>query len=409
MIFLRQKDNYRAQPRVLFFLFSFVILSGCTEPFEIESTEIQDFLVINATITDQVKNQKVLLSRTFGFDEEDPVFEEGAVVKIIEDGTITYTFNETSPGTYQSIQGFGVTSGKEYQLNVQTPDGKSYNSEKVIAPKPTSIDKLYAKRMINKAGVEGVGILLDTFDATGNSLYYRFEFEETNRVTASHWISKDLITDNSTGTITFGLANRPEEQKVCYSTRSSNSINITNTKGLTEDRIQDLLINFIPSDDIRVADRYSILVKQYVQTREANGFYKVLNDFSGTENIFTQIQPGSIIGNINSENQVDNDVVGFFDVSTIAEKRIFFNREEIIEDLPAFAPDCEEIIVKRARLEGDEEFRNRLNGLIILNRIRLFVVPSFPITQLSVLTFVPRPCGDCTDIGDADVPEFWVD
>jgi len=400
--------KYKSSVKALFLILGFVILFGCTESFEIENDRIENFLVINATVTDQIGNQRIVLSRTFGFGE-DPIPEEGASIVILENEVTEYQFNENSSGEYLSIRAFAVTAGNEYRLSVRTANGRSYTSEKVIAPQPTSIDRIYVKRVVNDQGTDGVGVFLDAFDPTGNSLYYRHEFEETHRVKAPDWINQDLVTDNSTGTITFGLVRRPEEQKVCYVTKKSNTINIVNNEGLIEDRLQNLKMNFIPVNDIRIADRYSILVKQYVQTREANKFYKVLSDFSGSENLFSQIQPGFIRGNVFSETDVNENVVGFFDVSSVAEQRIFFNRDEFITDVPPFELDCEEIIIKRLRLEGDAEFRVRLNTLIILNKVRLLVIPSFPINQGSVLTFVPRVCGDCTAIGESEVPEFWID
>lgn len=390
----------------LLFLIVFVTISGCTETFDIENEDLESFMVVNATITDQVKNQKIVLSRTFGFEEEDPVFEEGAIVKVIENDAIEYTFDEIFPGEYQSIQEFGVTADKEYQLSIQTQNGRSYVSEKVIAPKGAFIEEVYAKRMFNDQGVEGIGVFLNSFDAEGNSRYYRFVFEETYRITAPGWIQVDLTYDGSW----FALVPRPEDQKVCYKTQSSIKINLVNTDGLTEDRIQDLFINFIPADDISLVDRYSILVKQFVQTNKANSFYKVLEDFSGSENLFSQIQPGFIAGNIVSKNNDDENVLGFFDVSTVSEQRIFFDRDEFLSDLPAFEIDCEEVILPEEADPTLEGYVAIVQSTLVSNKVRLKVPPFIPPPGIIPdFSFVPRACGDCTALGKSAVPDFWID
>ncbi|WP_299438890.1 DUF4249 domain-containing protein [uncultured Aquimarina sp.] len=406
--------NYNSPLKALFFMIGFITLFGCTEPFDIENDRIEDFLVINATVTDQVSNQRIVLSRTFGFEESEPIPEEGASIVIIENNLTEYPFNENSPGEYYSVQEFGVTAGNEYKLTVRTANGRSYSSQKVIAPQPTSIDRVYAKRMVNDQGTDGIGVFLDTFDPTGNSLYYRYGFEETSKFTAPNWISTDITSSAQGSDVTFAYVERPESERVCYISGRSNSINIANTSSLTEDRIQDLSINFIPVDDIRVSERYSILVKQYVQTREAQSFYRVLNDFSGSESLFSQIQPGFIRGNIVSETDTDENVLGYFDVSSLAEERIFFNRSEFISEIP-FVLDCEPF-TPEPDLEvpnAYQRFLQSLIGLIRGNTVRLLnptpLPPPPPPEVFPVFTFVPRICGDCTAVGKSEVPEFWID
>ena len=407
-------SNYKNKIDVLFLMLGFVVISGCTESFEIENDRIENFLVINATVTDKTSNQRILLSRTFGFQESEPIPEEGASIVILENNETEYQFNEDSPGEYYSVQEFGVTAGNEYKLSVRTANGRSYTSEKVIAPQPTSVDRVYAKRMFNDQGTDGIGVFLDSFNPNGNSLYYRYEFEETSRFTAPDWISTDITASGQGNNVTFAYVERPEAERVCYISKRSSSINIANTSSLTEDRIQELPINFIPADDIRISERYSILVKQYVQTREAQSFYSVLNDFSGSESLFSQIQPGFIRGNIVSETDRDENVLGYFDVSSLAEERIFFNRDEFITDIP-FVLDCEPF-TPEPDLDRPDAYARFLQSLIALirgNNVRLLIPsplpPPPPPEVFPVFTFVPRICGDCTAIGESEVPEFWID
>lgn len=405
-------QGYKGHAEICFFLLGVVILTGgCTEPFKIEGNDLESFLVINATITDKMKKQEISLSRTFGFERNDSIdFEVGASVKVIENDAVEYPFIEISPGQYLSIQEFGATAGSEYQLSIQTQNGSFYSSSKVIAPKPTSIDQVSATRMINENGTEGVGVFLDAFDPNGTSLYYRYEFEETFRYRAPFWIGTDItavIEDDDS--VTLELIDRPINEQVCYGTRFSKEINVLNTTALTEDRVQDLLINFIPANDIKIGDRYSILVKQYVQTREANVFYKVLSDFSGSESVFSQIQPGSIIGNISSQNTPDENVIGYFDVSSIAEQRIFFDRDEFVGDLPVFNPSCDNIPIQQEAIEPKEIYLRRLAALVISDLYRLKEPPNGFDPECPTLVFARRICGDCTAVGKSNIPDFWID
>ncbi|WP_299256634.1 DUF4249 domain-containing protein [uncultured Aquimarina sp.] len=389
-------------------------LNSCIDPFEIETENFENILVINATITDEVKNQEILLSRTFRFEDDGPLLEQGAIVKVIEDAGVEYLFEEEAPGTYRSVQEFAASSGKEYELSLQTSDGKSYVSDKVTLPQETSIERVYPQRITNNNGVEGLGIFVDTFDPTGNSQYYRYEFEETYRILTPLWYPFDLVvTAEGAESFEFGLVDRSVNEKICYAKNVSNNIKITNTTIFEEDRITALEVNFIPAEDIRVDSRYSILVRQYVQSREANGFYEILSSFSESESLFSQIQPGFITGNITSESNQDDKVLGYFDVSTVSEQRIFVDRSDFLTDLPRFALECE-LIEPEQGLDNLITFHQLIRGFINSNEVRYLPdtspTPGEPIVpEGSFRFFLPRACGDCTALGVSEAPDFWVD
>ncbi|WP_298311746.1 DUF4249 domain-containing protein [uncultured Aquimarina sp.] len=401
--------------RILVVIFVCITLNSCIDPFEIETENFENILVINATITNEVKNQEILLSRTFRFEDDGPLSEEGATVKVIEDASVEYTFEESSPGIYRSVQEFAASSGKEYELSIQTSEGRSYVSDKVTLPQETSIERIYPQKITNNNGVEGLGIFVDTFDPTGNSKYYRYEFEETYRIITPLWYPFDLIvTSEGENSFEFGLVNRPENQKICYASNVSNNIKIANTTIFEEDRITGLEVNFIPAEDIRVDNRYSILVRQYVQSREANGFYEILSSFSESESLFSQIQPGFITGNIISENNQEEKVLGYFDVSSVSEQRIFVNRDDFLIDLPRFALECDLIELVKDPFDELITFHQRIGAFIDSNEVRYFPdappEPGEPIEFPGILSyFVPRACGDCTALGVSTAPGFWVD
>ncbi|GAA4276156.1 hypothetical protein GCM10022259_08800 [Aquimarina mytili] len=388
----------------------------CVEPFEIETETFESILIINTTMTDEVKNQKVILSRTFRFEDSITPPELGAEIKVIEGSGIEYTFKaeDDNSGIYTSENEFAIEPGKEYALTIKTSDGRTYISDKVTLPQQTIIENVYAKQTTNDQGVEGVGIFVNTFDPTGNSRYYRYEYEETYRFKAPFWVETDVRAVEETNgegetEISFEFDVRPLGERTCYGNSLSNEIIITDTNELSEDRLTDFLFRFIPADDKRLEDRYSILVKQLVQSREANEFYETLNSFSESESLFSQVQPGFITGNIVSETNPEEKVLGYFEVSSIATRRIFFNRADVLrEDLPSFELECFEVTIAPAPFEPEEDFRRRLRAVINSNRLK-FLAAAGGSPGGSVFTFVPRQCGDCTVFGKSNPPDFWVD
>ncbi|WP_271766345.1 DUF4249 domain-containing protein [Aquimarina algiphila] len=419
MKFANKLIRYKEKGKILFLIFICLLFSQCVEEFDFETEDFESILVVNTTVTNEVKRQQVLLSRTFKFEDNGPLLETGATVKIIEENTaIEYLFEEVSSGTYLSIQEFAAMPDNKYQLVISTTDGRSYISEKVMLPNEISMDRVYPERMSNTRGVEGVGILIDTFDPTGTSKYYRYKFEETYRITAPFWTSQDVVIISGEEDCIYDFVERPMDRRACYANNFSNTIIITNTTAFNEDRLTGFLLNFLPSDDIRVVDRYSILVKQFVQSKEANGFYQILKDFSESESLFSQVQPGFIEGNIISESNKDEIVLGFFDVSSVSERRIFFNSNDVIDGLPKFDFDCEIIVpvLDAENEETPEEFEQRWIR-IAGDRSNKFVSkeltgepepPDECKSSIDGFTFVtPRACGDCTAFGRSEVPDFW--
>lgn len=379
-----------------------LLCNSCVEEIDLQTEDFESILVVNTTITNEQKNQQINLSRTFRFEENGPLAEQGAIVHVIEDESTRYIFEEAFPGIYISEEPFRAEENKNYQLSVQTIDGRAYLSDITQLPAMTaSIDRVYPVQMSNSEGVEGVGILVDSFDPSGASVYYRYQFEETYKIVARFWVPVDL-------TASLEFVERPESQRICFNSSSSEDLIITDTNTLSEDRVSGFLLRFIPAEDIEVAERYSILVRQFVQSQEAQGFYQTLANFSESESLFSQVQPGFISGNIVSQQNPDERVLGYFNVASVKEERIFFNREDILNDLPRFSPGCDRIIPLPGPGITPDQFDRQLQDLIRSGNVK-FLEEIRGADGDGTLVFVPRPCGDCTVFGSSVVPEFWID
>ncbi|MEX0360418.1 MAG: DUF4249 domain-containing protein, partial [Allomuricauda sp.] len=174
---LAQKDI------ALVLVFTAALTSSCVEPFEVDSGEFLSALVIDATITDEMGRQAIYLSNTYGFEEE-PEMVSGASVKVIENETNEILFVETNPGEYRSQQEFAAQSGSTYTLKITTGDGSSYSSQSASLPQAVALDSVYADRITSDLGEDGIAIFVDSFDATGNSQNFRYEYQETYKIIA---------------------------------------------------------------------------------------------------------------------------------------------------------------------------------------------------------------------------------
>lgn len=431
--------------KVVCLLLVFLFVGACIEPFEVDTDNInfEDVLVVEATITDELMQHKILLSRSTPLNInlvlEDEVDENGNDVPILEtpvtyernanvvvvgsDGN-RYEFFESSPGTYISNDAFSAQKDITYSLEINTTNGQSYTSNPEGFTTNNPISSVYPVRELNDEGVEGVFIYVDGGNATDEIGYFRYTYEETYKIIAPFWKKEDFVLSNydpcALPVITYDLEiieRLNEEGKVCYQTESSTAILQESTADFEQNQIQRFPVRFIDRSNFIISHRYSILVKQYTQTIEAFNYYEDLKNFSSSDNIFSETQPGFLEGNVKS-NTTDEKVIGFFEVASVTERRMFFNYEDLFgqEPLPEYPIPCTELgppldhisycFMGMNSNQCPQSIVEAVNvGAIAYDDINEGDVGVCP----GPYVVRNRACGDCTILGKSEVPSFWTD
>jgi hypothetical protein len=101
-----------------------IFLSGCVEEIDFEIETFESALVIEATITNENKNQEILLSRTYQTEDDGPPPERNASVEILAGGS-SYVFEELEPGRYVSTFPFSAQPSIDYILSITTSNGRT--------------------------------------------------------------------------------------------------------------------------------------------------------------------------------------------------------------------------------------------------------------------------------------------
>lgn len=397
-------------------IFATIFTISCIEPFDIATQTFENILVVEATITNELKYQEINLSRTFRLEEEGPFAENNANVTVIDDFQNTYNFQEADSGKYISTLEFSAIHGRNYQLIILTADGKKYTSNptqlsNVVEEFTTSIAK---ER--NDDGVEGVTIYANSFDPSGNSKYYRYEYEETYKIIAPYWSPLDAFgvsmvptNDDPPPLHEVYTLPRTKEERICYNILYSDLILQTETNLFSEDRITNFPIRFLAKDDFMITHRYSILVRQFVQSLEAYTFYKKHTKFSDQESLFSQNQPGFITGNVYSTDDLNERVLGYFEVSSALTQRIFFNFEDFFPNEPK-PPHIVECYIIAPDLDDNSYMASPdFSPLIKLLMFDGFKFVDFNEVPNRPYLIVREECGDCTSLGSNIIPDFWVD
>jgi hypothetical protein len=378
-----------------------LLLNSCTEPYALQTNSFEEALVVEATITNELKNQEIKISKTFRFDEEGPEFEAGAIVYIEDNVGNTYEFKEKK-NLYISTKPFQAIPEREYTLNISTKDGKTYTSKKEILTPITQIESVVTN-VTTKNNENGVQISVNTYDPSGKSKLYRYEYEETYRI-----ISPDqrqeigYLNEDRTG-INY-VSNKPKVD-TCYSSNTSIDIHLASTVGLVENRV-NYPIRYISNQDPIIRNRYSILIRQYTQNTEAHTYYQTLKKTAGSDNLLSQSQPGFFYGNIKSTTNPNEKIIGYFEVSSVSEKRVFFNFNDLFPgaQLPPFFYDCT-VIKFQWCFYGSECSADQLIGLMVNNNwISTGYIPYSP-----YVFGAPKQCVDCTEFSSNKKPSFWKD
>ncbi|WP_136465696.1 DUF4249 domain-containing protein [Flagellimonas onchidii] len=386
-------------------ILAILVFGGCIEPFEATFVDFESALVIEATIN-ELKQQRIMLTRTYMFEEDGPAPVTNASVSIVDTDGNTYSFGHVQNGIYLSNQPFAAQLGRSYELSVVS-EGKNYGSNSVEFSQGTEIEQVTAERITNDDGVDGMAILVNSFDPAGNSKNYRYEYEETYRVIAPKWYPTMLIGDPepNSGCNVLKVPNNINEQ-VCYPTDLSNTIILTSTDDLVEDRVSNFMVRFVPRNNYIISHRYSILVRQYIQSNEAYTFFERLDELSSSESLLSQIQPGFLQGNVFSRDDSRERVLGFFDVSSVSEQRIFFNYDDFYhgESLPPYVDPCKESAPVIANMGGC------VLRPIIEVRAGVYVGDNgSEDPNEGPYRITTRVCGDCSALGPSEIPDFWME
>ena len=389
-----------------------VSAASCIEEIDFATEDFESALVVEATISNELKQQEILLSRTYKFESNGPNPEQNATVRI-ESSAGAISFREVEPGKYVSLFPFGAQRDIDYRIKIITNDGRSYSSTPERLTTSTEIGELYIERETDDSGNDGVSILVDSYDSDGTSKYYRFEYEESYKIIAPKWRDQDLIVIDPEWSAGQGcvvqLVPKTDERRICYASDTSNVLILGSTLSLTEDRLSRFPVRRILAENPIISYRYSILVKQFIQSREAFNYFETLQQFSESESVFSENQPGFFNGNVQSDLNIEEKVVGFFDVTYVSKKRVYLNYEDLFanESRPPYFTPCFESTPVRDQGHPTDRCGGLISSLLSKEIAYWMENPLPESDNMGPYIMVPIACGDCTELGANVAPDFW--
>jgi hypothetical protein len=379
--------------KIIYILFLPLLIGSCIYPFDPPSEDYENLLVVEAFLTDSDDAFEVVLSRSIPIDTGYFLPEENALISISDNLGGIYDFYEENPGRYMSFPDFTAQTGRIYRLHIQTTDGKQYESDSVFLRETPPIDSVlfkYEERVAaeGEKDIQGLQIYVSTHDTKNSTWFYRWDYKETWEF-RSKYRSLQIWEDDM-------VKDRKDQIYRCWKNYRSSNVFVATSNTLNEDIISEFPLVYVSNSTDRLMSKYSILVKQYALSEESYTYWKELEKINENLGTFFDPQPSTIKGNIYNINDENEIVLGYFDGSSVQEKRIFISKGEYPSIVtPNNYAHCSDTIVSYFQI------RSLLNeGYMLVGGVAA-QTPS-PRYLLSY-----ESCIDCTLFGTNVEPDFW--
>jgi hypothetical protein len=366
--------------RIIRLILLLALAVGCTVEFFPDTDKNQETLVVEGMITDQNRGNRIRLSKSTPIGM--PIAGKsvkGAVVTITDEEGIVTTLTESPAGTYSTDSlNFRGRVGSRYSLSIKI-NNKSYETDFIeMNPVPPINSLYYEKEVITSSRDtsdmdEGCKIYVDSFDPSGKCQFFRWDYTET-------WEYR----------IPYNVIN-----KICYVTERSDEILIKNTSLYSQARVTKYPVVFISNKTDRLKETYSILVNQYSLNESEYNFWEKVQSISQNVGNLYDVTPTTVPGNIRCNTFPKENVLGYFSVSAVAQKRLFIH--DHFFGLPGFFIYC-----ATDTLMGNLPETGLNTDYWVIEDYGDEIPPFWVIS-----TF--KECADCSTRGTRVRPSFWID
>lgn len=360
-----------------------VLLAGCRDKYElpVRDTDVS-LLVVEGILNAGTGPTTITLSRTVKLAEPTS-FKPELQAKLTVEGKTggSYNLTEAGGGNYIHAQ-LPLVIGQEYRLRIRTRDNKEYLSDYVTARQTPTIDSVTWKKEN-----ERLVIYANAHDATNNTRYYKWDFDETWEIRSYfpadyRWVSGTTIVYS------------PQFNVRCWKYGKSNTLILGSTAQLLSDVVSEAPVQFIPFGSEKLGVRYSILLKQQALTKEGYQYLNLMKKNTESIGSIFDPQPSELRGNIKCITTPEEGVIGYLTACTIAEKRFFLTSQEA--DWKLFQSCI---------------FREVPNNPDSIKLLVPFYLPFAADEQFGIIksyTMSLAPCVDCTQRGgDLTKPSYW--
>ncbi len=320
------------------FLFIVINLLACTERFYPETGDTIPILVVDGKITNAEGPYEVQLYRTINLKEGPSLSPEmDAIINIYDDKGNSDSFEEIRRGVYHNqTSSFRGIVGRSYWIEIQTSDGKKYESIPEMIPPEISVEHVYGEEttMLQDNGeyLKGIGFYLDAESATNQGNYLRWEYKES-----WEWHSPFYPY---TGTHNPKTSNPVE---ICYPDFISRNISIFDGSRHEKKEFKHLSTSFINENEVKLKYNYFLNVSVYSTSFENYRFWNNIRKSIDENGGVYDVIPSNTEGNI-CACEDDDSVIGYFEASSVSTKNQTYSTADFEMEFADSPELCEPVV-----------------------------------------------------------------
>lgn len=316
----------------IYFVLLILAVFACVNPIkDFVQVDAQSFLDIEADLNDQPGGSVVKLnmsSKSLQSGVMAPVAKAG--VSVTDDQGVKVLFLETTSGNYTCPKDFKGVAGRSYQLNIQTKEGKVYQSsfEKMqdVPDIQQVVSQFEIKDNFGKQDQRraGFNILVDFQDSPNEVNYYQWNWKHYEKITYCAFCdggNYDFVKNQCNYNPPSGHLYRYVCDGNCWDISFNDDISIFSDTYVNGQRVVGKQVARAPYDD---KTPYYFELEQRSITKTAYTFFLSLANVIQNSGTFFDIPAETRFSlNIKSTSNPDEKILGVFNVYSV-KKRIFY-------------------------------------------------------------------------------------
>ncbi|MBI1769464.1 MAG: DUF4249 domain-containing protein [Bacteroidetes bacterium] len=335
------------------FIIFFLLLDSCVSPYDINSSQYHQSIVVEGMITDQPGPHVVKISKAVQIRDQVLKTEwvTGATVIIKDDIGNSETLVEKSSGNYyaSTIQGM---IGRSYSLVISTKSGESYESSRERLLPVGDFTDLRAEFQMNQEtnyldqvkSRNGFKIFLNSEVLPSQESRVWWRWTGTFEILTYPQFRTRPVPNRSGLTVLVpdpvpcsGFINRsgalvqasPCTCCICWVTQYNQIPEISDPRFINNGRIDNQYIGFIETNVRTFYDKYYLEVEQLSVSQAVYDFWKKVKiQKENSSNLF-QTPPPKTSGNITALSADATPVIGYFSASSVVKHSIVLKREDV--------------------------------------------------------------------------------
>jgi len=347
---MRHRDRHYSGFYALIVLSVIVLTTQCVEEYNPNIPTQDHLLVVDGSILQGEKQQTIVVSRSTSVHNPEFIAVEGCNVFVSDDRNNSFQFEEGAPGRYHAnIDSVYLEVGVKFKVSIETPDKQVYESDFEEMYDSPSIDSLYFIQESSYSDQEytnahGIRLNVDVYAKEEFMGYYRWKIHETWESRSSNSkIDKMLVGVKDTFITTykydtayleyvrdkaipipeFVYFTKPDTFHICYLDSELEEYFFSSTSNIVTNSRRRVPLHFVPNG-LKLSFRYSCLVSQYSLSEKAYTYWQTkVTEIKESGGLYAT-QPSQNMSNIKNLNNEQEMVIGYFWVSALKQKRVFY-------------------------------------------------------------------------------------